>query len=104
MRESLSIDIECGSAFLSRGRAKRGQNKHGYYENHDEKKRMPSVARLCSCWKSDPPACATKRRVPFGFLVSGARAQGLFLRRHLAAVAQYEGVLLAVGAFYAPVS
>ena len=31
------------------------------------------------------------------------RAQGLFLLRHLAAVAQYEGVLLAVGAFYAPV-
>ena len=40
---------------------------------------------------------------PFGFLVSGARAQGLFLRRHLAAVAHGEGVLYVVGAFYAPV-
>ena len=40
---------------------------------------------------------------PFGFLVSGAQGQGLFLRRHRAAVADDESVLLAVFAFYEPV-
>ena len=41
---------------------------------------------------------------PFGFLVSGGGVgQGLFLRRHLAAVADGEGVLLAVFVLHAPV-
>ena len=41
---------------------------------------------------------------PFGFLVSrGGVGQGLFLRRHRAAVADDESVLLAVFAFYEPV-
>ena len=44
---------------------------------------------------------------PFGFLVSGARVgQGLFLlllRRHLAAVAHGEGVLIVVFSYHEPV-
>ena len=40
---------------------------------------------------------------PFGFLVSGAQGQGLFLRRHRTAVADDEGVLLAVFAHHASV-
>ena len=40
---------------------------------------------------------------PFGFLVSGAQGQGLFLRRHRAAVAHGDSVLIVVFAHHAPV-
>ena len=40
---------------------------------------------------------------PFGFLVSGAQGQGLFLRRHRAAVADDEGMLLVVFTHHASV-
>ena len=40
---------------------------------------------------------------PFGFLVSGAQGQGLFLRRHRAAVADDEGMLLVIFAHHASV-
>ena len=40
---------------------------------------------------------------PFGFLVSGAQGQGLFLLCHRAAVADDEGMLLVVFAHHAPV-
>ena len=42
---------------------------------------------------------------PFGFLVSGAQGQGLFLllRRHQAAVAHGDSVLIVVFAHHAPV-
>ena len=40
---------------------------------------------------------------PFGFLVSGARARGLFLLRHLAAVAHGDSVLIVVFSYHAPV-
>ena len=40
---------------------------------------------------------------PFGFLVSGAQGQGLFLRCHRAAVAHGDSVLIVVFAHHAPV-
>ena len=40
---------------------------------------------------------------PFGFLVSGAQGQGLFLLRHRAAVADDESVLRVVFSYHEPV-
>ena len=50
-----------------------------------------------------PPGGQPAAPRPFGFLVSGARAQGLLLLHHLAAVAHGDSVLLLVGTYHAAV-
>ena len=54
-----------------------------------------------------PLSAVAEAPCPFGFLVSGAQGQGLFLllllRRHRAAVAHGDSVLIVVFAHHAPV-